>query len=203
MLGHKKEWTFFRGGETNSSSFILYTQIQKSKSIYVSELLRDERRPPQWCACTVTTAFKNSNMNIYIYLLVWFKNNQGVNADLRKISVESDMRKNHDIYLIEAVCYVAKISSQYIFKTQIDPNRLFQMKSFLNQTWRFWRVAITVLSCSTYIYFIPLLAGEFLLKRIPTWFISHFCRHHHFCSVLTKEYSEEVLSRNKKLLAKQ
>ena len=40
---------------------------------------------------------------IYIYLLVWFKNNQGVNADLRKISVESDMRKNHDIYLIEAV----------------------------------------------------------------------------------------------------
>ena len=103
VLGHKKEWTFFRGGETNSSSFILYTQIQKSKSIYVSELLRDERRPPQWCACTVTTAFKNSNMNIYIYLLVWFKNNQGVNADLRKISVESDMRKNHDIYLIEAV----------------------------------------------------------------------------------------------------
>ena len=40
---------------------------------------------------------------IYFYLLVWFKNNQGVNADLRKISVESDMRKNHDIYLIEAV----------------------------------------------------------------------------------------------------
>ena len=40
---------------------------------------------------------------IYFYLLVWFKNNQGVNADLRKISVESDMRNNHDIYLIEAV----------------------------------------------------------------------------------------------------
>ena len=67
-VGSQKRMDFFRGGETNSSSFILYTQIQKSKSIYVSELLRDERRPPQWCACTVTTAFKNSNMNIYLCL---------------------------------------------------------------------------------------------------------------------------------------
>ena len=37
---------------------------------------------------------------IYIYVLVWIKNNQEVNGDLRKISVESDMRKNHDIYLL-------------------------------------------------------------------------------------------------------
>ena len=65
----KKSTTrLFWGGETNSSSFILYTRIQKSKSIYVSELLRDERRPPQWCACTVTTAFKNWNMNIFLSL---------------------------------------------------------------------------------------------------------------------------------------
>ena len=32
-VGSQKRMDFFRGGETNSSSFILYTQIQKSKSI--------------------------------------------------------------------------------------------------------------------------------------------------------------------------